>query len=493
MRFPFVKDLCFVHPNENLEPIVRYALIKATYAAFESGGIASDDIMHRLNECEFAGIYSPSNRDKRIAKLAVVPKKFNEGRAITTTLTAETGVAASLRETIFQHARAIGVESMVDIFDQSSSGKVLREHFDTISCVDLAGGSSCLTVKNLDFILFKTKYVLPFWRSSRPVAFSYNGKVHELNTLTMGDASSVGLLTLTLFLCQVLAYMRYHNLVVCMDNFRIAIKAMRRDGRFRTVGDDLIFPDYLRPLMDEILAGLGVSINTRKSSSALSAHKESCGRWFIEEHRRLDKIGLCLNKTWIREIYPFRAAVPEDLSPDSVKQVIEQFIEKVDKSPYAYCLFKAHCEVLLPPSERNKYEKQLSYHPSIVGTRFGTVWSHEYRSVRASQPCIIDDSLAYIRNLAESSVNPRRERIPVIARLRIRKKPVDLSAKSSRNHLFIQGSAIASVLQSACMYKHTVAVTHVFNLLMRKRPTPLPPLKVDSNTTYQNWLRCFAR
>ena len=205
---------------------------------------------------------------------------------------------------------------------------------------------------------------------------------------------------------------------------------MRLNDLFRTVGDDLIFPDIYYNHVVEILTGLGVTINVRKSSRGYSHHKESCGAWFVSNGLK-----------HVRRIYPFRAAVSQQRDLPSVTQVIEQYVEKNEKSPFSKALFLAHTRILLPLDYRLEYEQLLAYHPSIVGTRFGSIWSHTYRSVRGAKQSTVADTLAYAVGLKDSLCTPRWNRRPERARFRVRKKSASLgSARSKSEHL---GSAIA--------------------------------------------------
>lgn len=241
----------------------------------------------------------------------------------------------------------------------------------------------------------------------------------------MGDAMSVSLLTTTLWLVLVLAYMKYNEMPLTMENFREAVRQMRRLDLFRVVGDDMIFPDYLNAIVRILLEGIGVTVNERKSSRATSHHKESCGAWFISNGLK-----------HVRRIYPFRAAVSQRRDFASVTQVIEQYVEKNIKSPFSHALFLAHTSILLPvigkTETRLNYESALAYHPSIVGTPFGDTWSHQYRTVRGSKQVTVPDALAYAFRLSESLCTPRWSRRPDVARFRVRKKSAALGDRRSK-------------------------------------------------------------
>ena len=241
MRFPYVPDLCFLEDHSHENPAVALALTKAFKNLDPTSRHTDRYFNHCISECPFAGRYSSNG--PVTAKLSVVDKKFDEGRAITVTDTASTIRGAILRNSVFNHHRINGSRSMVNVHDQSSSHKVLEKAFWKVACVDLEGGSSCLTVENLDRVLSKTVFVGPLWKASRPSAFTWKRETYQLTTLTMGDASSVALLTTTLWLALVLAYMRYNEIPLTPSGFKLAVRFMRLNDLFRTVGDDLIFPN----------------------------------------------------------------------------------------------------------------------------------------------------------------------------------------------------------------------------------------------------------
>lgn len=430
MRFPYVPDLCYLDFDRHATPrsIVSGFNQKAFNSADPYSGSPDHNFDHVLGQCQFVGKYQKP--DRRIASLSVVDKKFDEGRAITVTNTACTIEGASLRESIFYHHRLNGSISMVNIYDQSSSQKVVEEHFHSISCVDLEGGSSCLTITNLDRMLSKTTYSKEMWASSRPTGFKWKNTEYNLSTLTMGDASSVALLTTTLWLVMVLAYMIHNGIPLHSWGYRTAVKAMVKDGRFRTVGDDMIFPDRLYNIVAFLLGGIGVTINQKKTSRAKSLFKESCGCHVVSDNNR-----------GVGRIYPNRAAVSKTKDYPSVTQVIEQFVDKTQESPFARELFLAHTKVLLPimgdPEEppRIHYEGLLSFHPSIVGTRFGTEWSHIYRTVRGNLQHQVDDAIAYSCGFEDSLCTPRWTRRPDVTRFRVRRKSSHLGvSRSIREH-----------------------------------------------------------
>lgn len=473
MRFPYVPDLCFL-ANEVQSP---YAVVNGAYQkAFNdldpTARHTNRYFNHCLSECQFVGFYQKPAEG--IASLSIVDKKFDEGRAITVSDTARTITGAIARNSIFNHHRINGSISMVNVFDQQSSHRVLEKHFHTISCVDLEGGSSCLTIENLDYMLSKTTFTGPLWKDSRPAKFKWKSQVYDLSTLTMGDATSVALLTTTLWLVMVLGYMRYHNIPLHSWGFRRAVHEMRTDGRFRTVGDDMIFPDYLYEIISYLLRMIGVTINDRKSSRATSLHKESCGAWFVYD-------GL----EHLRRIYPFRAAVSIKKDRPSVTQTIEQYVDKNYESPFSKALFLAHTTILLPMMGRPEdvpyrvlYESLLSYHPSIVGTRFGHEWSHVYRVARGAKTAPVPDIIAYARGLKESLCTPRLSRRPdrLLHRERVRSASLGHKRSVDEHRAFVLASR---------MLCSDVKTMRLILLKSKLSPTPLP----DWNQGYRRFSR----
>lgn len=137
MRFPIVPDLCFPNvPKINQFPEnVRYLLKKACDDQYTKAGFPNVDDSYVLPDCDFIGVYD--HTDHSTAEIAIVPKKYNEGRAITITTMFATILNATMRKSILNRIREVGAKSIVNIDDQTQSHKVLEEHFHSVSCIDL--------------------------------------------------------------------------------------------------------------------------------------------------------------------------------------------------------------------------------------------------------------------------------------------------------------------------------------------------------------------
>lgn len=339
-----------------------------------------------------------------------VPKNTKVSRLITVTHVGNTIVGACYRNTIKSLWRSFGIESQLNVDDQTKSHRTLGLKFKDVSCLDLEGGSSCFTNYLNRKIL--PDFFVDFLDYTKNSTFVVDGCSYPVTTQLMGDSISTALLTTSLYLCVCLALWyyrqseyikRFDKLFCSMDywssdvigSYDLMFEAVMspsteqisqimsevRDLPVNIVGDDVILPTYLENGFRSILADLGITVNDRKSSTGESNHKESCGAWYLRSSGEQPY-----------RIYPFR--FPEGESKPRQLQSATQFLNRTKNSEYILELTLALGEIYGLELHRE------SYTPDMVGSPCGSGLPFVIRQTATQKYASVSDTTAYMFNRA---------------------------------------------------------------------------------------------
>jgi hypothetical protein len=331
-----------------------------------------------------------------VVNTVCVDKNAVVSRLITITHVGNTILGATFRNSVKKLWKKHGVERLLNVHNQTLSHRTLERFFSEVSCLDLEGGSSCITNYLNSRIL--PPVLAEFIELTENSQFNVNGKLYDVNTQLMGDSVSTGLLTTTLFLCILDAFFRW-SLVQQMPQLFEAYPELLyeyemlgtdfdrciqliRDLPINVVGDDLVFPSYLEPFVRHNLSGIGVTVNEAKSSTADSNHKESCGAWFIK------------TEDGTQRIYPFRCPVGDTVP--LAYQAATQFLLKTQKSTFAESLLVSLAHNYGSLLFRNTYT------PDYIGSPMGSGQAMRIHSRVDTKSCIVNDSDAFIFGIKAS-------------------------------------------------------------------------------------------
>jgi len=393
MQFPYVPQLALPDVNQ-LPDVSREFYERCLYNRIEIlDYIRLDD----LPDCSLFRTYQYSRH--RSANLSVVPKSCVVGRAITVADTVSTIIGASLRETLQSRVRQMGLAHCMNTHDQTLSWDAILHFFDEVVCVDLEGGSSCLTVDLLEELF--PSWVVAIWAECRPQHFKPTGsKMHYLLTvLTMGDAVSVAMLTSTLFAATVAGISRAIFGEVTRQYIAIVLSLLVHTtlgDMVKWVGDDGIFPQWARQHVLSVLAGLGVTINERKSSYVNAIHRESCGCWVIKQ-----------SDGHLRRIFPYRLPSKTN-NYDTQHMAIAGFLYRAERSSFHADLFAA-TGVFESSTRNNEFE---AYNANELGSIYGVKPAKERLIPASTKGVPVADLISYLFGLEGGVAKPRFSRVP---------------------------------------------------------------------------------
>jgi hypothetical protein len=335
-------------------------------------------------------------------RLVTVDKNVKTSRPITVTHAGNVCLGASYRNTIKRLWRNFGIESVLNVDDQSKSHRTLEKNFSEVSCFDIKGGSNCFTTSlNRDILPDVFQDFIEF--TSGSTVELTNGEIINVNTQLMGDAISVGLLTTNLYFVILYAlFLEEHHLKTVRSQFLsgretypiptkeqvLELIEKSKSLPINVVGDDMIFPSFIEPFVRRILRDIGIIVNERKSSSGDSRHKESCGSWFVMN----PKTGKP------KRIYPFRA--PEK-GPKAYGLLSGNlYLRKIENSTF-------YTEMVLALSA--VFGKEFfseSYTNDQIGSSVGSGFPKRV-CTKPEKDCVqIDDTSRYMFNLRGSDEDP---------------------------------------------------------------------------------------
>jgi len=413
MRFPYVPRMSFVDPSTVPHPIRGY-MVRAVDRFLPN-------YFEVTSDCDLIQVYPYLPYPERICKLVTVPKSFLTDRAITITNTSSVIIGATLRETIWTAARYHGLKEAMNVHDQKRSHGILYRFFNRIACLDLKGGSTCFTVEQQLHYFRKSRFATNMFNFSRPSFVRYKKEEPvEVRTLTMGDASCTALLTTNLAFFVLLAVARKYLGLLRGEVFPAAmwhtvLQFVREEGildLFGVVGDDVIIPEEIYDEFVEICLSQGVIINARKSSVSTSNHKETCGAWGV---RIPVDAGIPVAEDFWK-IYPFRARTSSKDLVTSMSAVAANF-GRVKNSRFAIELMIANSAF----SHQIEYLNTEGYHESDIGSPIGT-----NPFPRTINPCTrkyrtVPDDIACAFGCADSRIDVRESKRPILQRGRITK------------------------------------------------------------------------
>lgn len=293
--------------------------------------------------------------NRPVLNTVCVPKNVVVSRAITVTNVGNTAMGATYRNSIKRMWSHWGIEHLLNVTNQELSHQNLLRFFDSLSLLDLEGGSSTLTLAFLKAVV--PSFLKPFIETMEgAIAKTPNGNVN-VTTLLMGDSIATAILTTTMFLVDLLSifnfdlkstpYMLHDRIIAAstspfesrfseiffgigrmemiMSEARVptkedfhALLSKARTLPINNVGDDKVFPSWLETDVRENLSRIGTTINEDKSSSRDSRHKETCGCWVISDGQEAIRI------------YPFRA--PSGDTRPAQLQAATEFLQRTSQS-----------------------------------------------------------------------------------------------------------------------------------------------------------------
>lgn len=399
MRFPYVATMSFVDVRTVPPPIRGYMVL------------AIDRFLPKYFEVTSPSpliqIYPYVPYPERVSKLVTVPKSFKTDRAITITNTSSVIIGATLRETVWTAARRHGLKACMNVHDQKRSHDILLKFFPMLALLDLKGGSTCFTVQQQLHYLSKSKFARDMFNFSRPYSVKYKKEDEvPITTLTMGDSSCTALLTTNLAFFVLLAIARKYLGLRPYESFPPAMWQTVIDfaiqsgifDMFAVVGDDVVIPQEIYDEFIEICLSQGVVINTRKSSTAESIHKETCGAWVLKTPEGL------------RRIYPFRArSKSTDLATNL--SALSANIGRIRRSDFAIEVIIANATSF---SHQLEYLNTNGYTESDVGSPLGTNPQPRRINHRPAKQRDVPDDIACAFGCRDSKIAARESRRPAL-------------------------------------------------------------------------------
>ena len=358
-------------------------------------------------------------KPRRVVRLVTVPKSALTDRPITVTDTFSTILGASFRLSCMAAAETLGLMTMVNVFNQKHSRRLLRRRYRSVYCYDAADGSTCITKVVNRRLLKKAPILADVISACEPHVYyddlDKDKTESEITTITMGDAFTVADLSFTMLFSAIYGQWCTDTVVPVgtipteEEAFESITSAIAL-GLIAVVGDDLIYSRHAHAKTILTLQSIGIERNEKKSSYPLANFQESCGSWFVWNPQTQSHI----------EIAPYRLYTDDEdkyVESMSVSEYLRRMydVSSPNMVAAAIAIAKVHPEL----SDTIKYE---SYNSDELGSVIGNRPRKYSFCKRNDRRVSLDDTISFLFGLESRGVSPRRsKRVP---RVRYRKRRI---------------------------------------------------------------------